>query len=126
MSESDSALLSCNLQIHSSSHTDKCKVRTDNYKEEGQGATRTQKGELSLDREVRSGKEVSLLCGGVRGHGEKCGKRQWPGEGPVWKGTGGHQDPGRGESLGGCGGRHVKGDEAEDKEELGHSACLLL
>lgn len=89
MSESDSALLSCNLQIQSSSHTDEYKVITDNYKEEGQGATRTRKGELSLDREVRSGKEVSSLCGGVRGHGEKCGKRQWSGEGPVWKGTGG-------------------------------------
>lgn len=41
------------------------------------------------------------------------------------EGDGGHQGPGRGESLGGWGGGHVKGDEAEDKKELGHGACLL-
>ena len=62
VSELDSALLSCNLQIQSSSHTDKCKVTTDNYKEKGQSATRTEKGELSLDRKVWNSKEVSLLC----------------------------------------------------------------
>ena len=41
MSESDSALLSCNLQIQSSSHTDEYKVTTDNYKvppEPGKGS----------------------------------------------------------------------------------------
>ena len=69
VSESDSALLSCNLQIQSSSYTNKCKVTTDNYKEKGQDATRTQKGEVSLDREIRNSKEVSSLCRRSKGSG---------------------------------------------------------
>ena len=126
VSESDSALLSCNLQIQSSSYTNKCKVTTDNYKEKGQGATRTQKGEVSLDREVRNSKEVSLLCRRSKGSwwevweeamawGRSCveGDRGAPGPSKRWESRG-------------VGWGHVKGDEAEDKKELGHGACLLL
>lgn len=43
----------------------------------------------------------------------------------MWKGTGGTRTQEEARVSGGWGGGHVKGDEAEDKKELGHGACLL-